>query len=741
MDAMLLLKASLLWAIALSVAWLLRRAPAAARHRLWTLAFVALLALPVLVVALPGLDVPVPARWRPRAATSALTPPFFPSGSEDGRRPREATRDASRMDETTAHGPRVLGPRRSDVDNAGALATGPARLLAVWMLGAIAATAALLLSLLRARRLARDAEDLDDPDWRTAADALGSRLGLRRPARLLVSSAVATPMAGGISRPVIFLPTSARAWDAEQRDVVLAHEIAHLAGSDPLRHVTARLAIALYWFHPLAWTAARQSTVSREQACDETVLALGLRPSTYARVLLEMAESLRPSIASVGALPMVEPSLLERRLMAILNAHARPATRRRSLALAIGAVLITLSVAAVRPAAVPPAHSAASGTPAIAGPTVDRATEPVTTPAEVSVEPTVAEPPAIADAQRALDRDSACWWDPSGNATFSGNISMSDVSGRTVIHEQVGTRGTDRIIQKSFDDVRLCMLAEGAGDPNTSARPSQWLDRSPRVVMESRRGRAVQRLEIAAARTSWQVDGSERPFDAAAQQWRDRMLAVLDTTWDLSTLRGQVSSLRGEISSIRGQESSLRGEISSLEGQVSSMRGHASSVQGEESSLRGRISSIQGHVSSLRGAISSERGAISSLTASRYGLEETDRARIATRIAQHDAEIARIEREIRDYDAEGQIAAVERQIRMLDAAGKIAAIEAEVRGFDLQGRIAAVDRRIADLDVAGKVAAIERQIQSLDADRRSQQLEAQREKELKQLEAALAAIR
>jgi predicted nucleic acid-binding Zn-ribbon protein len=372
--------------------------------------------------------------------------------------------------------------------------------------------------------------------------------------------------------------------------------------------------------------------------------------------------------------------------------------------------------------------------------------QPVTVPAILSVEPTVAAPPVVADAQRDLGRDSACWSDLSGNSSFSGNTSMSDVAGRTIIYEQVGTRGTDRVIQKTFQDLRVCMLAEGAGDRNSPERPSQWLGRARRVIIEAHRGRTMQRLEIVpqsggGQRTSWQVGGAERPFDAVAEQWRDRMLAVLDTTWEMSTLRGQVSSLQGEISSIHGEESSLRGEISSLGGEVSSMRGRASSVQGEESTLRGRISSIQGHVSSLQGAISSEQGAISSLNGSRYGLSETDRARIAPLIAQHDAAIARIEREIGDYDAEGQIAAVERQIRTLDAPGKIAAIDAEIRAFALQAKVAAVERRIADLDVSRKVAAIERQIKALDADRRARQLEAQRAKELKQLEAALASIR
>ena len=90
--------------------------------------------------------------------------------------------------------------------------------------------------------------------------------------------------------------------------------------------------------------------MAREQACDEAVLALGTRPSNYARVLLELAESMQPSAAGAGALPMVERSLMETRLMAILNDEVRPATRRWRLAPAIAVALFTLGVAAAQPA-------------------------------------------------------------------------------------------------------------------------------------------------------------------------------------------------------------------------------------------------------------------------------------------------------------------------------------------------------------------------------------------------------
>jgi beta-lactamase regulating signal transducer with metallopeptidase domain/predicted nucleic acid-binding Zn-ribbon protein len=733
-GALLLLKTSVLLAATLGAAYLLRRAPAAARHRLWTVAFAAMLALPLLAVALPALYVPMPSCCAAPTAPSIAPAPL----------------SAALRDDTPAmprgNGSRIVQDGSPVASTAGRFAPPPARtlLLTAWAAGSLAAGVVLLLSLVRVRRLAQAAHRLHDDAWTRSAADLGARLQLRRPARLFVSPAVGTPMAGGVWRPTIFLPAAARDWSAERRDVVLAHELAHLAGHDPLRHVAARLAVALYWFHPLAWIAARQAAAAREQACDEAVLALGTRPSAYARVLLELAESLQPAPAGLSALSMVQRAHLETRLMAILNDDVRAASGRGMTISAIAFAACTLILAALQPSVQASVGSIAIITPPARAGLPQLTAPPATTP--------VASP-----AQAVAGSGSPCitrFDDFVGTTSIRGDggREMGSFSGRTTIRgagaadasvEQIGTSGTDRIIQKNFGDLRVCMVAEGVDGSNSAERPSQWLGRARRVVLESRRGKDVKRLEIAPYSTgqkiSWQVGGADRTFDAAAQQWRDRVLETLDTTWEISSLRGQVSSLRGEISSLRGEESSYRGEISSLQGEISTMRGRQSSLRGEESRLRGEISSIQGHLSSLRGAISSEQGNISSLTAGGYGVGDSSRTRDA--IDHLQAEIARIEREIRDYNASAKVAAVERQIDALATDTKTAAIDADIKSFDVNGKIAAIEKTIAALDVDGKSAAIERQITALDSDRRVRQLEDRRDQELKRLDAAIAAIR
>ena len=63
----------MLLSAALLAEHLLRRAPALTRHRLWSLVFAALLALPVLSAMLPALDVPLPRRWEAVAPARTAT--------------------------------------------------------------------------------------------------------------------------------------------------------------------------------------------------------------------------------------------------------------------------------------------------------------------------------------------------------------------------------------------------------------------------------------------------------------------------------------------------------------------------------------------------------------------------------------------------------------------------------------------------------------------------------------------
>src|SRR5262249_36143015 len=133
------------------------------------------------------------------------------------------------------------------------------------------------------------------------------------------------PMTWGWLRPVVLLPSDVDSWDDARRRAVLLHELAHIRRLDCPTQALARLARAVYWFHPLAWLAERRMRVERERPCDDVVLLAGARASDYATHLLETARGLRaPRAAALAVTAMARPSPLEGRLLAILD----PARRR-----------------------------------------------------------------------------------------------------------------------------------------------------------------------------------------------------------------------------------------------------------------------------------------------------------------------------------------------------------------------------------------------------------------------------
>jgi hypothetical protein len=132
----------------------------------------------------------------------------------------------------------------------------------------------------------------------------------------------------GVLRPHVLLPAAADGWSPERLRAVLVHELGHVRRRDTLIQLGAQLACALYWWNPLAWLAAARLRIEREHACDDLVLGAGIRPSSYAADLLEVARAIsRGEAAHAGAVHMLDPSVTEARLLRILD----PAAPRRPL--------------------------------------------------------------------------------------------------------------------------------------------------------------------------------------------------------------------------------------------------------------------------------------------------------------------------------------------------------------------------------------------------------------------------
>ena len=74
--------------------------------------------------------------------------------------------------------------------------------------------------------------------------------------------------------------------------MVLMHELAHVrARATGCSTLAARALCALFWFHPGVWWIARALRDDCELACDDRVIAAGVRRSDYAELLVNVADA------------------------------------------------------------------------------------------------------------------------------------------------------------------------------------------------------------------------------------------------------------------------------------------------------------------------------------------------------------------------------------------------------------------------------------------------------------------
>jgi hypothetical protein len=177
-----------------------------------------------------------------------------------------------------------------------------------------------------------------------ALETARAQLGIERPVTLLIHPNRTIPIVWGIVRYRLLLPAAARDWSAEQLQSVLLHELAHVKRRDMLAQLLAQVACAIHWFNPLVWLAAWRLGVERERACDDLVLASGVRASAYAGHLLDVVTGLSPARwAHSCGLAMARKSSLEGRLLAVLSGNCN--RRRVSVALTAMALLIAAGIA------------------------------------------------------------------------------------------------------------------------------------------------------------------------------------------------------------------------------------------------------------------------------------------------------------------------------------------------------------------------------------------------------------
>ena len=142
----------------------------------------------------------------------------------------------------------------------------------VWLLGAIAALAAMLIM---------------NRHWRQSVMQTAVLFQGDSPIPVYLSN-VASPCLAGLLRPVVFInPIGAL---EENLPHVLAHELSHYRHRDNWYRCLSLLLCAVFWFNPLVWFAAALYKRDCERACDERVTRNYSPEGTqsYARTLIAL---------------------------------------------------------------------------------------------------------------------------------------------------------------------------------------------------------------------------------------------------------------------------------------------------------------------------------------------------------------------------------------------------------------------------------------------------------------------
>ena len=348
------LKGSILSLVAWALTRAFRNAPASLRHLVWASALGGMLVIPILGAVVPSVGVPLLPRLDPHypeVVLPALGQPLGVPGSAPRATPLD--RQTAVAEVTTARAGGLPIDWR-DIARYAPLA---------WLFFVVVVLMRLALGTIRISIWTRRARPVDDGAWLSLVQRLASRLQIARPVTLLRSERACVPMTWGVVYPTVLLPADADEWPSDRRAIVLLHELAHVKRLDAFTQIVAQIAVAVFWFNPLVWLAARQMRIEREHACDDFVLAGGARPTDYAHDLLQIARSLGGSSApAVAALAMARRTEFEGRLLAILDPHAhRYGVSKARVAMAASMVIaLAIPLAAVTPKRV---STSASETP------------------------------------------------------------------------------------------------------------------------------------------------------------------------------------------------------------------------------------------------------------------------------------------------------------------------------------------------------------------------------------------
>ena len=273
----------------------------------------------------------------------------------------------------------------------------PTVLCLLWLAGLAGYGVRLLRGWRTMRQLRWCCRELDDPALRDGLADICARLRVRRVPSLRVGT-VAGPLLVGMRHPIIILPESLHALCTPREiQLILEHEVAHLARHDLWWAWLPSLCNTAGFFHPLLHLAHREWRMAQEMACDALVLAHGDAASAgeiataYSTVLLKVAGwQSHISRTQMPAIGFADNFRTLKRRLVTMNTPMKTTRLRMVLAGATLSLIATLGLAPWRVMAETAAPPPADATNAAASATV---TPPVFLTVTTGQQPAIDNPP------------------------------------------------------------------------------------------------------------------------------------------------------------------------------------------------------------------------------------------------------------------------------------------------------------------------------------------------------------
>jgi beta-lactamase regulating signal transducer with metallopeptidase domain len=178
---------------------------------------------------------------------------------------------------------------------------------------------------------------------------------------VVASDQVAGPLAFGLFKRYIAVPQDfTKNYSAEERELAIAHEMAHHRSGDLFANLAAFILLCLSWFNPVAWLSWSAFRIDQEAACDARVLAGKDTQDRviYGRVLARTAFDGVPTFATA----LNSPKTIIERLRRLNMKNA--STKRRffgKIGIIATAIMVLPLTATVVPAVVAQVETVADG--------------------------------------------------------------------------------------------------------------------------------------------------------------------------------------------------------------------------------------------------------------------------------------------------------------------------------------------------------------------------------------------